>query len=73
MRTSGTTHSYLVSGALPDLSGVPSIQIQEDFERGYRESIERSNTLRNIPDIIDELDNKNEAWDEILEKKRKKI
>ena len=49
-----------------------SIQIQEDFERGYRESIERSNTLKNMPDIIDELDNKNEAWDEILEKQRKK-
>lgn len=49
-----------------------SIQIQEDFERGYRESIEHNNTLRNIPDIIDELDNKNEAWDEILEKQRKK-
>lgn len=31
MRTSGTTHSYLVSGALPDLSGVPSIQIQEAY------------------------------------------
>ena len=48
-----------------------SIKIQEDFERGYRESVERNNRLNNLPDIIEELEKKNDSWEEILEKHRK--
>lgn len=31
MRPTGKTHSFLVAGALPDLTGAPSIQIQEAY------------------------------------------
>ncbi len=50
-----------------------SIKIQEDFERGYRESVERNNTLNNLPDIIEELEKKNDSWEDELERQRKKL
>ena len=31
MKSSGTTHSYLISGALPDLTGVPCMNIKEAY------------------------------------------
>jgi hypothetical protein len=49
-----------------------SVRIQESLENSYRVAKENSELQANIPDIIDELDKKNQSWDDKINHHRKK-
>lgn len=49
-----------------------SIKIQESFEHSYRRAKENEEMQANIPQIIDELDKKNQSWDDQINHHRKK-
>ncbi|WP_396179349.1 hypothetical protein [Flavobacterium sp.] len=49
-----------------------SIKIQESLENSYRVAKENSELQANIPDIIEELDKKNQSWDDKINHHRKK-
>ena len=48
-----------------------SIKIQESLENSYRVAKENSELQANIPDIIEELDKKNQSWDDKINHHRK--
>lgn len=50
-----------------------SVRIQESLEESYRVAKENAETQANIPKIIDELNKKNESWNEKINHQRKKI
>ncbi len=50
-----------------------SVRIQESLEESYRVTKENAETQANIPKIIDELNKKNESWNEKINHHRKKI
>jgi hypothetical protein len=49
-----------------------SIKIQESLENSFRVAKENSELQANIPDIIEELDKKNQSWDDKINHHRKK-
>jgi hypothetical protein len=49
-----------------------SVRIQESLENTYRVAKENSELRANIPDIIEELDKKNQSWDDKINHHRKK-
>jgi hypothetical protein len=49
-----------------------SVRIQENIENAYRESIAEQQLNANIPDIINELNEKNNLWERELEHQRNK-
>lgn len=49
-----------------------SVRIQESLENSYRGAIENSELQANIPDIVDELNKKNQSWDDKINHHRKK-
>jgi len=50
-----------------------SVRIQESLENSYRVAKENSELQANIPDIIEELDKKNQSWDNKINHHRKKL
>ena len=50
-----------------------SVRIQEFIENSYRRAKENSELKANIPDIIEELDKKNQSWDDKINPHRKKL
>jgi hypothetical protein len=49
-----------------------SVRIQESLENSYRVAKENSELQANIPDIVDELNKKNQSWDDKINHHRKK-
>jgi hypothetical protein len=49
-----------------------SVRIQESIENSYRIAKENSELQANIPDIIDQLDKKNQSWNDKINHYRKK-
>lgn len=49
-----------------------SIKIQESLEESYQVAKENAETQANIPKIIDELNKKNETWEQKINHHRKK-
>lgn len=49
-----------------------SIEIQESFEESLSNAKENLDAQANIPKIIDELNKKNESWNEKIDSHRKK-
>lgn len=50
-----------------------SVRIQESLENSYRVAKENSELQANILDIIEELDKKNQSWDNKINHHRKKL
>lgn len=50
-----------------------TVRIQESLENSYRVAKENSELQANIPDIIEELDKKNQSWDDKINHHRKKL
>lgn len=50
-----------------------SVRFQESLEKSYRVAKENAEMQANIPKIIDELNKKNESWNEKINHHRKKI
>jgi hypothetical protein len=50
-----------------------TVRIQESLENSYRVAKENSELQANIPDIIEELDKKNQSWDDEINHHRKKL
>ena len=48
------------------------MKILDSFEIFFRNSRENSETITNIPKIVDELNKKNESWEEQIQHQRKK-
>lgn len=49
-----------------------SIKIQESLENSYRIAKENAETQANIPDIIEEIEKKNQMWNDKINHHRKK-
>lgn len=49
-----------------------SVRIQESLENSYRVAKEKSELQANITDIVEELDKKNQSWDNKINHYRKK-
>lgn len=49
-----------------------SVRIQESLENSYRVAKENSELQANIPDIVDELNKKNQSWVDKINHHRKK-
>lgn len=49
-----------------------SIKIQESIESSFRQAKQEAELQRNLPDIINELETKNNTWEAELEKHRNK-
>ncbi len=50
-----------------------SVQIQESLEESYNVFKENNETQANIPKIVDELNKKNESWNEKINYQRNKL
>ena len=50
-----------------------SVQIQESLEESYNVFKENNETQANIPKIVDELNKKNESWNEKINYQKNKL